>query len=41
VRRYFKGNLKPPFNEDARAQAGLLAAFYAPLACHTLERAAD
>ena len=34
VRRYFKGALKPPFNDDARAQAGLPPAFYAPLACH-------
>lgn len=27
---YFKGQLKPPFNDAARAQAGLTAAFYAP-----------
>lgn len=33
VRRYFKGTLKTPFNEAARARAGLSAAFYAPLAC--------
>ncbi len=32
VRRYFKGRLKPPFNEAARAEAGLAAADYAPLA---------
>jgi len=41
VRRYFKGMLKPPFNEDARSQAGLSAAFYAPLACHSRETAAE
>lgn len=41
VRRYFKGNLKPPFNEDARAQAGLPPAFYAPLACHRCAPAAE
>ena len=41
VRRYFKGALKPPFNEDARSQAGLSAAFYAPLACHSRETAAE
>ena len=33
VRRFFKGTLKPPFNEAARAQAGLPPGFYAPLAC--------
>ncbi|PHZ83613.1 ferritin-like domain-containing protein [Paremcibacter congregatus] len=32
VRRYFKGYVKPPFNEDARARAGLTAEFYKPLA---------
>jgi len=41
VRRYFKGNLKPPFNDAARAQAGLPAAFYAPLACHSRPTAAE
>jgi uncharacterized ferritin-like protein (DUF455 family) len=41
VRRYFKGNLKPPFNDAARAQAGLPAAFYAPLACHSGPTAAE
>jgi len=41
VRRYFKGALKPPFNEGARSQAGLSAAFYAPLACHSRETAAE
>jgi uncharacterized ferritin-like protein (DUF455 family) len=32
VRRYFKGALKPPFNDGARRAAGLSASFYAPLA---------
>ena len=41
VRRYFKGSLKPPFNDQARAQAGLSAAFYAPLACQPQETAAE
>ena len=31
VRQYFKGRLKPPFNEAARAAAGLLAEDYVPL----------
>jgi len=32
VRRHFRGVLKPPFNEAARAAAGFDAAFYRPLA---------
>ncbi len=32
VRRYFRGDLKPPFNDLARAEAGLTPAYYAPLA---------
>ncbi len=28
VRQYFKGNLKPPFNDAAHRQAGLLPQFY-------------
>jgi uncharacterized ferritin-like protein (DUF455 family) len=32
VRRYFKGDLKPPFNHGARAIAGLHAHYYEPLA---------
>lgn len=32
VRQYFHGALKPPFNEDKRAQAGLPPDFYWPLA---------
>ena len=31
VRRYFKGGLKPPFNEEKRAEAGLPPDFYWPL----------
>lgn len=31
VREYYKGGLKPPFNEAARARAGLLQDFYRPL----------
>lgn len=31
VRRHFRGQLKPPFNEAARNTAGLSADFYAPL----------
>jgi uncharacterized ferritin-like protein (DUF455 family) len=32
VRRYFRGAVKPPFNDSARADAGLTRDFYAPLA---------
>ncbi len=32
VRRYFHSNLKPPFNEEKRAEAGLPPDFYWPLA---------
>lgn len=31
VRRYFKGQIKPPFNKKARAQAGFDESFYLPL----------
>jgi uncharacterized ferritin-like protein (DUF455 family) len=31
VRRYFKGELKPPFNHEARAAAGFPARYYEPL----------
>ncbi len=31
VRRYFHGNLKPPFNDEKRAEAGLPPDFYWPL----------
>jgi len=31
VRRHFKGGLKPPFNDRARAEAGLTPGFYRPL----------
>jgi uncharacterized ferritin-like protein (DUF455 family) len=32
VRRSFSGNLKPPFNREARAAAGFPAGYYEPLA---------
>ncbi|MBF9036261.1 DUF455 family protein [Rhodobacterales bacterium HKCCE2091] len=32
VRRHFHGNLKPPFNEEKRAEAGIPPDFYWPLA---------
>lgn len=32
VRRHFRGNLKPPFNDKARSEAGLTPGFYKPLA---------
>ena len=35
VRTYFKGGLKPPFNEEKRAEAGLPPDFYWPLANET------
>lgn len=38
VRRYFKGGLKPPFNEEKRAEAGLPPDFYWPLADETALR---
>ena len=31
VKRYFKGQIKPPFNDRARAEAGLAPGFYKPL----------
>ena len=31
VRRYFKGGVKPPFNAESRAKAGLPADYYEPL----------
>jgi uncharacterized ferritin-like protein (DUF455 family) len=31
VRRYFRGPVKPPFNDRARAEAGLTPGFYKPL----------
>lgn len=31
VRRYFRGDLKPPFNTSSRAAAGLAADYYEPL----------
>ncbi len=35
VRQYFRGSLKPPFNEEKRAEAGLPPDFYWPLAAET------
>lgn len=32
VRRYFRGSLKPPFNDEKRAESGLPPDFYWPLA---------
>jgi uncharacterized ferritin-like protein (DUF455 family) len=40
VRRCFKGDLKPPFNREARAAAGFPAHYYEPLAASPA-RAAD
>jgi uncharacterized ferritin-like protein (DUF455 family) len=34
VRCFFKGNLKPPFNHEARAAAGFRARYYEPLAMY-------
>ncbi len=31
VRRFFKGELKPPFNHQARAAAGFPRSYYEPL----------
>jgi uncharacterized ferritin-like protein (DUF455 family) len=41
VRRHFSGALKPPFNRDAREQAGLPAAYYERLAAGRTEAACD
>lgn len=38
VKRYFHGALKPPFNEEKRAEAGLPPDFYWPLADETPPR---
>ena len=32
VKRCFKGDLKPPFNHEARSTAGFLPHYYEPLA---------
>ena len=32
VRKYFRGNLKKPFNHDSREKAGMIADWYEPLA---------
>lgn len=38
VKRYFHGSLKPPFNEEKRAEAGIPPDFYWPLAGETAAR---
>ncbi len=38
LRRYFHGALKPPFNEEKRAEAGIPPDFYWPLAEQTAQR---
>jgi uncharacterized ferritin-like protein (DUF455 family) len=38
VRRYFHGSLKPPFNEEKRAEAGIPPDFYWPLAGNRADR---
>jgi len=35
VRKYFRGRIKPPFNDSARSQAGLTPGFYRPLAAQS------
>lgn len=40
VRRYFHGALKPPFNEEKRAEAGIPPDFYWPLAEEISDRTA-
>ena len=41
VRRYFHGALKPPFNEEKRAEAGIPPDFYWPLSEQTALRTGD
>ena len=41
VRRYFHGALKPPFNEEKRAEAGIPPDFYWPLSDQTALRTGD
>ncbi|WP_373088499.1 ferritin-like domain-containing protein [Sneathiella sp.] len=38
VQKYFKGLIKPPFNETARASAGLPADYYLPLSQHRRQK---
>ena len=38
VQKFFKGLLKPPFNEDARSVAGLPANYYHPLSAPSLRK---
>jgi len=39
VRAHFRGGLKPPFNDDARARAGFTESWYLPLAEAPKQRA--
>jgi len=32
VQQYFKGQIKPPFNKEARSRAGFEEKYYLPLA---------
>ena len=41
VRRHFRGDLKPPFNDAARLEAGMPASFYEPLARIVRDEAAE
>lgn len=41
VKRHFRGALKPPFNKQARDEAGLPSGFYEPLAAPALHSGAD
>lgn len=41
VKRHFRGALKPPFNRQARDEAGLPPGFYEPLAAAALHPGAD
>jgi len=38
VRTYFRGGLKPPFNEQARASAGLTPPFYKPMVAQNINK---
>ena len=38
VRQYFRGPIKPPFNDKARAEAGLTPGFYKPLSALGVSR---
>ena len=38
VRKHFRGPIKPPFNDKARAEAGLTPGFYKPLSALGISR---